>query len=57
MKFYNGKVARVSKAYLLSDDLLKQAKTKYSIEAANKLMTLVEQRDPNVMITLQDMHS
>ena len=36
---------------------MKFDKTEYTIEAANDLMILVEQKDLNVLIPLEDMHS
>ncbi len=44
-------------SYILDSDLLKKATTEYGVNAAGHLMNLVELKDQDILITLDEMHS
>jgi hypothetical protein len=54
---YYGKVASATTGYILSSDLLQSATTEYALNSIQDLMDVAQLKDPNVLITLEEMHA
>jgi hypothetical protein len=54
---YYGKVASATTGYILSSELLNSATTEHAINAVQDLMEVVQLKDPNVLIMLEEMHA
>ncbi len=55
-EIYYGKQTAASTSYILDSDLLKKARTEYGLTAVEDLMNVVGLKDPNVLITLEEVH-